>query len=165
MVDPAELLQETTRLFAFLTRATREAGDELAMTATQRLALSAIADTGPVRLQELADQIGTTAPTASRAVEALVAARLVRRVEDPRDRRAVQIDVTREGRAHVDAKRAEVARVLAPAFRRLAEADQDELVELLVRLNDELAGADWKSAARTLTARGAASAPASHQTQ
>jgi DNA-binding MarR family transcriptional regulator len=165
MADPAELLQQTTRLFAFLTRATREAGDELAMTATQRLALSAIADVGPVRLQELADQIGTTPPTASRAVEALVAARLVRRVEDPRDRRAVQIDVTRRGRSHVDSKRAEVARVLAPAFRRLTDADQDELVELLARLNEELAGADWKSAARSLSARGEASAPASHQTQ
>ena len=39
------------------------------MTATQRIALLEIADAGPLRLNDLAARIGTSAPTASRTVD------------------------------------------------------------------------------------------------
>ena len=57
---------------------------------------------GPLRLNDLADRMGTTAPTASRAVDALVELGLVERARRPGDRRAVQIDA--------DARRARAGR-------------------------------------------------------
>src|SRR5919201_2389730 len=96
------LLNELAAFFGLVGRATRGFVDDPALTATQRLAMMTIADAGPLRLHDLADRMGTTDPTASRAVDALVTAGLVERVVDPRDRRALQIAVTRQGRSRVD---------------------------------------------------------------
>jgi DNA-binding MarR family transcriptional regulator len=136
--EPAKLLDEINHLFRLLARAAREATEEPSMTATQRLALSEIAVGGPFRLHELAERMTTTAPTASRAVEALVSGGFVVRVQDPRDRRAVQIALSKVGRRYVDARRAQAARLVAPAFRRLTVKQRGALVALLHRLNEEL---------------------------
>ena len=53
------------------------------MTATQRLALFELVDQGPLRLNDLAVRMGTSAPTASRAVDALDELGLVDRKPDP----------------------------------------------------------------------------------
>jgi DNA-binding MarR family transcriptional regulator len=152
-----DLVAEVIHLYRALVRSTRAAdADEAALTATQRLALTEVADAGPLRLHELAERMATTAPTASRAVDALVQAGLAVRVEDARDRRAVQIDVSRRGRRYVDAHRARVAKVLAPAFAKLAASDRDELVALLERLNGELSagGLERSGGARSAASSG-----------
>ena len=91
MDETDALLTELATFFGLVTRATRGSEDDPALSGTQRLAMMNIADAGPLRLHELGDRMGTTDPTASRAVDALVAAGLVERVVDPRDRRALQI--------------------------------------------------------------------------
>ncbi len=138
MTGSGDLVREVNRLYGALVRSTRDLSDQTALTATQRLALVEIADAGPLRLHELAERQDVSAPTASRTVDALVRAGLVARVEDQRDRRAVQIDVSRHGRRYVDARREQVGRVLAPAFSKLGAEDRDRLVALLERLNLEL---------------------------
>ena len=137
MAESERLQIEVRELYALLQRAHTE-DPHAPLTSTQRLAMIEIADHGPLRLHELAARLNTTPPTASRAVDALVAAGFVRRVVDERDRRAVQIAVTPRGRAHVDERRARVAEVLSPALRRLPKDDARRLVELLAELNAEL---------------------------
>ncbi len=138
MDEAKALLTELAAFFGLVARATHWSADDLALTGTQRLAMMNIADAGPLRLRELADRMGTTDPTASRAVDALVAARLVERVVDPRDRRALQIAVTRKGRSRVDQRRAQITRLVAPAVERFSVRDRKQIVALLARLNDEL---------------------------
>lgn len=112
------------------------AGDEAApATMSQKLALTAVADAGPLRLGALADRMATTDATASRAVDALVAAGLVERLEDADDRRAVRIAVTAAGRRLVERRRSEVAKALARGLRDVPPGDRDRLVTLLERLN------------------------------
>ena len=53
------------------------------------LALSAVADDGPLRLGTLADALGTTDATASRTVDALQVRGLAERRADPCDARGV----------------------------------------------------------------------------
>lgn len=136
--ETRRLVKELGELVTLVVRAVRSVDDQTPLTSTQRLALIEIEAFGPLRLSELADLMGTTAPTASRAVEALVADGFVQRVEDPRDRRAVQIEVTKRGCSHVNRRRARFEQVVAPALVRLDASDAAQLLELLNALNEEL---------------------------
>ena len=114
-------------------------GDEgPALTTTQRLALFELNASESLRLNELAERIVTSPPTASRAVDALVSLGLVERVPDPRDRRAVQIRVTDYGRGRVAERIARVGETLGPALSTLPPNDRERLVALLARLNSAL---------------------------
>jgi DNA-binding MarR family transcriptional regulator len=139
--DPTlRVLDELGRVIRHLTRISGGPDDGPAMTATQRLALFELAEDGPMRLNDLAARMGTSAPTASRAVDALAEAGLLERLTDPTDRRALQIELTADGRARVDRRRARVADAFRPAATGMPEADRQQLADLLARLADELAG-------------------------
>src|SRR5581483_582325 len=100
--DRAEdLLDAIGELYAVILRISRRIEERDAMTVTQRLALIDIAVAGPFRLCELASRMDTTPATASRAVDALEAFRLVARCPDPSDRRAVLLTATAKGRRWV----------------------------------------------------------------
>jgi DNA-binding MarR family transcriptional regulator len=115
-------------------------GDEgPALTTTQRLALFELKASESLRLNELAERIVTSPPTASRAVDALVSLGFVERVPDPRDRRAVQIRVTEYGRGRVAERVARVGETLGPALNTLPPDDRERLVALLAQLNSALA--------------------------
>ena len=106
-----EGLSAVTRLLA---RASGGPDDGPPMTSTQRLALFETVIGGPLRLSELAERMGITAPTASRAVDGLVDLGLLERLPDPADRRAVRIDVTEQGRVDVETRKARVAAAKRP---------------------------------------------------
>ncbi len=130
-------------LRALLARLLPEAGgeDDIGLTSTQRLVLAATVDgQPPLRLGALAERVGVSCATASRAVEALVVAGLVERVADPADRRAVQIDASRAGRDYVERRRRHVAAEVAGALDGFTPRERDELLRLLRSLNAGLAG-------------------------
>jgi DNA-binding MarR family transcriptional regulator len=133
-----QILEALSALTRELTRASAGPDDGPAMTSTQRLALFEVAVHGPVRLSELADRMGITAPTASRAVDALVDHGLLERRPDPDDRRAVRIDLTGPGRTQVDERRARAAAALEPIVSGLSAKDRAQLAALLTRLTDTL---------------------------
>ena len=109
-----------------------------AMTATQRIALIEIADAGPLRLNDLAARIGTSAPTASRTVDILDDLGLVARETDPADRRAVRIELTPAGRRLVDERKARAAAAFEPAVGALTGPDRKQLLDLLARMTAAL---------------------------
>ena len=128
-------------LRALLGRLLPEAGgeDDIGLSSTQRLVLTTVVDGEAMRLGALAERVGVSSATASRAVEALVVAGLVERVAAPDDRRAVQIDASRAGRAYVERRRRQVARKVAGALDGFSPDERDELLRLLQRLNAGLA--------------------------
>ena len=113
---------------------TAGADDGPAMTATQRIALIEIADAGPLRLNDLAARIGTSAPTASRTVDILDDLGLVARETDPADRRAVRIELTPAGRRLVDERKARASAAFEPAVGALTGPDREQLLDLLARM-------------------------------
>lgn len=135
----SQILEALSALTRELTRASGGPDDGPPMTSTQRLALFEVAVRGPVRLSELADRMGITAPTASRAVDGLVDHGLLERRPDPDDRRAVRIDLTRPGRKRVEERRARAAAALEPIVASLPAQDRAQLAALLTRLADTLA--------------------------
>src|SRR3954469_9630894 len=137
--DPTlRVLDELGRVVRALTRLSGGPGGGPALTASQRLALFELVDQGPLRLNDLAARMGTSAPTASRAVDALAELGRVDRRPDPDDRRALQLDLTPEGRRSVDERKARVLEAVRPAVGALPAQDRERLAVLLARLSDEL---------------------------
>src|SRR5262249_19998814 len=132
--DTAAILSRLGRLIREVTRQTGGADDGPAMTATQRIALVELGEDGPLRLGDLADRMGTSAPTATRAVDALEALGLARRQPDSADRRALSIDLTEQGRTLFDDRYARAAEVFEPATASLTKDERRTLLDLLERM-------------------------------
>ena len=64
----------------------------------RRKLLAVIGSREPATLNEVADAVGRGAPAASRAVDTLVRAGLVERMQDPDNRRRLALRLTEEGR-------------------------------------------------------------------
>jgi len=111
------------------------------VTPWQARALRALIRGGPMRLRELADQLRVSARSITEAVDALETGGLVRRADDPNDRRATIVAATAEGErigaAIGAARRADSEQYFAA----LAPADRDELGRLLRLLRDSASGA------------------------
>jgi DNA-binding MarR family transcriptional regulator len=136
--ETGAILDQLGRLVRGLTRLVGGADDGPAMTATQRIALVELAEAAPLRLNDLADRMGTSAPTASRAVDALDELGLVARAIDPTDRRAVRIELTKAGRALVDDRKARSAEAFVHATDVLSPEERETLRGLLERMADAL---------------------------
>ncbi len=101
----------------------------------------------PVRAGELAERCSLTPAAVTHFTDGLVAEGLVRREEDPADRRAVLLDLTPKGRREL--ARVEVLAV-AELVRRVERLDPEtraQLARALPKLNDVLAereGEEWK---------------------
>jgi DNA-binding MarR family transcriptional regulator len=70
----------------------------------RRKLLSAIAESEPATLNEVAKTIGRGAPAVSRSVDALVRAGLVERTQDPANRRRLALRLTQKGRDQLEAR-------------------------------------------------------------
>jgi DNA-binding MarR family transcriptional regulator len=97
--SPPDPVDEAGELRVLLTRLTRQlrARSAVELTPSQASALARLQSCGPMRLGVLADSEGTSAPTASRMVDSLVARNLLAKVTDPEDGRASLIQLTPEG--------------------------------------------------------------------
>jgi DNA-binding MarR family transcriptional regulator len=137
----AALAVEIERLYAALVREGGRLGltEDVPLSPTQRLALVAVVDEGPLRLGALADAIATTDATATRTVQSLERHGLVTRSADAADRRGVVIAATREGRHAVARGRRRLAQTVERLLAGVAEDDRDRLVALLRELTGAVA--------------------------
>jgi MarR family transcriptional regulator, 2-MHQ and catechol-resistance regulon repressor len=111
------------------------------LTTTQALVLRVAVLEGPQRIGAIASELGVTVATASRTVDALVAANLVRREADSTDARAVRVVATAQGKREFRLRRDRFARALARLSDDLSETEQRQLADALETLG-RLFGAD-----------------------
>ena len=109
-----------------LRRISRDDGAD-GVTPARLSALSVLVYGGAATVGDLARRQGVSLPTMSRMVEGLVRAGLVNRAEDPRDRRAVRLEVTRRGRELMERGR---ARRITRLASELSQLDSSELTAL-----------------------------------
>jgi DNA-binding MarR family transcriptional regulator len=141
-------------VIAARTRQRRPTGDPEpgALSLFQSLALSALADHGPVRLGSLADTLGTTDATASRTVDVLESLGLAERRPDPDDARGVIVAATPAGMAEVRRRRRQLERLAARALSGLTPDESQRVVHALAELRVLL---DRRGTARRPSASGA----------
>jgi DNA-binding MarR family transcriptional regulator len=104
------------------------------LTTTQALALRVAVTEGPQRIGTIASLLGVTVATASRTVDALAAADLVRREADSTDARAVRVVATARGKREFRLRRERFARALARLSDDLSEIEQRQLADALETL-------------------------------
>ena len=123
-------------LIAALTRQRRPTGDPEpgALSTFQSLVLSALADSGPVRLGSLADALGTTDATASRTVDVLERLQFAERRPDPDDARGVIVAATRDGVADVRRRRRQLERLAARSLSGLSADESRRVADALAEL-------------------------------
>ena len=90
------------RFHASITRLHAPHVVELSLTLAQLKALYLIASSGPMRMSEVAERLGTAPSTTSGVVDGLVQLELLERVEDPADRRQVLVRPTAAARERID---------------------------------------------------------------
>lgn len=112
------------RFHATLTRIHVEHFLELSLTLTQLKTLYLIAATGPMRMSQIADRLGTAPSTSTGVVDALVDLGLLERQEDRADRRQVVVQAT------------DAARQLLEDFSELGRSRLRELLDRIDRDTD-----------------------------
>lgn len=101
--------------------------------------LRRLAECAPVRLSDLAADLGLDVSTVSRQVTRLGSRGLVRRRADPDDGRAGRLELTTRGRDLLRRVRRGRHAWLADAIDDWSDADRDRLASLLDRLADAIA--------------------------
>ena len=145
-VSPMEVLSRVTRLARHLDRARRQAFASHDLESWEFDVLSALRRSGaPYRLSpgKLLRETLVTSGTMTNRVDRLAARGLVRREPDPGDRRGVQVQLTDDGRARVDAALSALLTNERALLTGLGATDRTQLANLLralVRPFDERAG-------------------------
>jgi DNA-binding MarR family transcriptional regulator len=136
--DLGQALLRVTRGLLALKLSPQRLGFDRRIDRGAHVALSRIADIGPVRLSEVAATLSLDLSSVSRQVRVLEDAGLVTRTPDPDDRRASLLAVTLEGEALVQRMQLMLSRIVSDALAEWSERDRATLSTLLGRLADDL---------------------------
>ena len=101
------------------------------MTLPQLTALHYIGAAGPVTLAGLAETLGTGPPATSAMVDRLARAGLVNRAQDPKDRRRIQLTVTREAEPMIGDVDLDTARRLHAVLNGMTQSARRCLTDVL----------------------------------
>ncbi len=104
------------------------------LTLAQYYLLSSLAATDALSISELAGAAGVAAPTATRLVDGLERAGLLRRDRSTADRRAVHVSLTKRGRAQLERRRRQLAARRRALYERLEPGERDQSERLLHHL-------------------------------
>lgn len=101
------------------------------LTLSQWSALVAVETHGPIRIGDVADREGVSAPTATRLVASLEERGLLERSADTADRRSSYVAITDSGRRQLELARQTTTASLARRLSRLTGEDVQRLVDVL----------------------------------
>lgn len=138
----ADLQRVLAKLITVMRRGDTSSGSRPDLTMAQVSILLTLIDSGPIRMTELAARERVRTPTTTVAIRRLEKLSLVKRSRDPRDMRAVLVEVTPEGLVQyqdaLSARRAYLSELLG----RLTDDERADLVRALKPLERLTAGAD-----------------------
>ena len=125
--------EAAARLRVAITRLQRQLRQQTVggLTLSQWSALVTVEMHGPMRIGDLADREGVSAPTATRLVASLEEHGLLERQTDSADRRSSYVTVTASGREQLEFARQARTAKLAQRLATLSEADVARLLDVL----------------------------------
>jgi len=99
--------------------------------------LRALTELGQPRMNELARTLGLSARTVTTAVDSLERDGLLARRADPNDRRAIRVELTADGRRHVEDWRAFQRQLAEDVMAPLGPSQRRQLMSLLEQIRTE----------------------------
>jgi DNA-binding MarR family transcriptional regulator len=137
-MSPAETAARLRVAIVRLSRSLRTSSPG-GLTQSQWSALATVEAHQPVRVGDIADREGVSAPTATRLVASLEAVELVGREIDPADRRSAYVSLTAAGRSKLEWARQVRTAALSRRLSALPPEEVEQLAAILPLL-DRLAG-------------------------
>jgi DNA-binding MarR family transcriptional regulator len=136
--DPAQLADLLHQLNRRLRRAQAERLAPLGLTPAQERALRLMTRSEqPLRMTELADQLGIVPRSLTKVIDTPEEAGLVHREIDPRNRRAILLHLTERGKAVRDDMRQARRRAAEDLFAPLSVEERKTLTELLTMISTQ----------------------------
>lgn len=136
-MDGQEAILQLQRLEAAISRVTRvlvaRGGGEIGLSPSQRVILRALAG-GPLRVSEVAAQLGVTLSAATGLVDRMTKSGLVTRDRDRGDRRVVWVNLTSEGKRVLEATERQRLEIVKQVVEPLSPAEVAQLCATLERL-------------------------------
>jgi DNA-binding MarR family transcriptional regulator len=86
------------------------------------------------QMKEIADFLGITPPSATSLVDTLAKAGMVNRLDDPNDRRSVQLGITAKGEKFIEEGMNRMKDLIQKNLEVLNEAEQAELSKILAKI-------------------------------
>jgi DNA-binding MarR family transcriptional regulator len=123
------MMRASRVLVAVMAKSLAEVED--VVTPAQLRVLVLIASRGPQTLGAVAEDLGVHASNATRACDRLSAAKLIRRDDDPKDRRFLQLRLTEEGMKLVSGMMAHRRAALAEVLSRMPGPEREELERVM----------------------------------
>lgn len=127
-------LQEFRTIFASARRHDAEVRHIARISGSQLWALSEIARSGGIRVNDLSERMALHQTTASNLINALVERKLIRRARDAADQRVVRLHVTTEGKRALLRAPGPYAGLLVDALRNIDASDLRRLRNALMVL-------------------------------
>lgn len=143
-------LQEFRTIFASARRHDADVRRIAGISGSQLWALSEIASSAGMRVNDLSERMALHQTTASNLINALVERNLVRRERDTEDQRVVRLHVTTDGKKMLLKAPGPYAGLLVDALRNLPAPDQKRLQKALAVLTAILRDAATDAAGETL---------------
>lgn len=112
--------------------------NQLGLTMAQLVTLYALEHSGTRSVSAIASCLRLSPAATSHLVNRLVGVRLVKRVEDPSDRRQKRVSITPGGRRLIDRVQRERTREMAQVVARLSAGVRSQVGRVLVRVIQEL---------------------------
>jgi DNA-binding MarR family transcriptional regulator len=130
--------QAAARLRLVIARLNRQMRQQTVgeLTLSQWSALVTVDTHGPLRIGDIAEREGVSAPTATRLVASLEELVLVERETDVSDRRSSHVSLTEQGRQQLEMARQARTAKLAQRLSTLSEQDIRRLVDVLPLLEE-----------------------------
>jgi DNA-binding MarR family transcriptional regulator len=140
ITEPVAYAETAARLRVVVARLARQLRQHSpgGLTPSQWSALVTVEEKAPLRIGDLADREGVSAPTATRLVASLEEAGLLTRTSDPADRRTAYVALTAAGSEKLDWARGVRTASLAQRLSAMPEDEVRRLVELLPLLESFL---------------------------
>ena len=131
-------LEQVMKTFGMVESALEAALEPLGLSLPKWLALSHLAEAAePLPLSALAEKRACVRSNITQLVDRLEADHLVKRSDDPRDRRSVRAELTEEGRTRYEAGREALVTAEKKLFAPLGPSQQEQLFGLLAAMRGE----------------------------
>jgi DNA-binding MarR family transcriptional regulator len=140
--DRSEILQALRRIGREHSDATvlfhAAVAGQLGLNATDHKAMSLLERVGPLTAGEIAERTGLATPSVTALIDRLARRGFVRRVQDPKDRRRVIVEPTREGVAKLAPYFGSPRRSLDRLFARYSPEELGVILDFLTRNAERL---------------------------
>jgi len=137
----AELAEALMRTTHVLRRFAGQPYQQRGWSTSRVLLMLAVDEAGaPPRMGELKDKLGVTGRSITSLVDGLEQEGLLRRCDDPVDRRSTRLEITEKGREHLGEIKALQDAHAERTFAVLSDDERGALLDIFERLRDHVAG-------------------------